>query len=698
MSVRLVAERNYILIHCNRFRNGSCLRHCLKPLPVTIGLQRQQSIGSPDLTKGAERHLQTIDFSSLRQIVDAGSVRYDCRCRSHAIRGKIVVPKTNPFPPAIFNEETFMSDSITAKHFQDDLVIGHHPGLFLLFFTEMWERFSYYGMRALLVLFLVSEIAGGGWGWTREAALGLYATYTGLVYLTPIFGGIVADKLLGYRLAVLLGALLMTLGHAALAFETEFMFYAGLWLLIFGNGFFKPNISTLVGQLYANDEDKKDAAYTIFYMGINAGAFLGILLCGFIGEQIGWSYGFGLAGIFMFLGMVMFYFGQPVFGGIGTRKAIVRLKDGADDTVDAGAESDVQNATVIKDRLVVVGILSFFTIFFWIAFEQAGGSLTIFAKDYTQRVLTGNAHWMFVVANTFLTLAPLAIVTWVLLKLINATKARIPFSNLSIGISFVLVWLIALFMLYSQFTSKAYEVSFTSAGETPTELVRTIRTSTTYAPGDTMYVVDIERKGGAGTLKVISNQQADDYETKFAASVDREKANETEVPASWFGILNSFFIIALAPLMGKIWSSRWNPSAPVKFGVGLILLGLGFGAVAYASAGLEKGVATASISLWWLVVAYLLHTLGELCVSPVGLSYVSKLAPAKLVGLMFGVWFGATAIANYLAGWSGSYIDKISEHYGLSTFFLIYTAIPIVAGVVLMGMNPMIKRKMHGIE
>lgn len=586
-----------------------------------------------------------------------------------------------------------MSDSATATDFPNDLMMGHHPGLFLLFFTEMWERFSYYGMRALLVLFLVSEIAGGGWGWSREAALGLYATYTGLVYLTPIFGGIIADKLLGYRVAVLLGALLMTLGHAALAFETEFMFYAGLWLLILGNGFFKPNISTMVGQLYTSDELKKDAAYTIFYMGINAGAFLGILLCGFVGEQIGWSYGFGLAGVFMLLGMVMFFFGQSIFGDVGTRKSIARKPDPSqtDDTTEV-------DAAVVKDRLIVVGILSFFTIFFWIAFEQAGGSLTIFAKDYTGRVLTGNAHWLFVVANTFLTLAPLAIVTWVLLRLVKATSARIPLSNLSIGISFVMIWLIALFMLYSQFTSRAYEISFAAPGESAAEMVRTIRTGTVLAQGDSLFVVDIEQKGGNGILKVVSPEQAADYETKFAASVTREKDNETEVPASWFGILNSFFIIALAPLMGKIWNSRFNPPASVKFGIGLILLGLGFGLVAYASAGLEKGAATASLSLWWLVGAYLLHTLGELCVSPVGLSYVSKLAPAKLVGLMFGVWFGATAIANYLAGWSGSYIDKISEHYGLSTFFLIYTAIPIIAGVVLMAMNEVIKKKMHGIE
>lgn len=204
-------------------------------------------------------------------------------------------------------------------------VFGHKPGLFLLFFTEMWERFSYYGMRALLVLFLVSEAAAGGWAWERDDALKLYAIYTGLVYLTPILGGIVADKLLGYRNAVLFGALLMTLGHGALALETKPMFYAGLGLLIFGNGFFKPNISSIVGQLYENEGKKKDAAYTIFYMGINAGAFLGILLCGYTGEKVGWSFGFGLAGIFMLLGMIMFQLGQSIFGELGKRLSLIHI-------------------------------------------------------------------------------------------------------------------------------------------------------------------------------------------------------------------------------------------------------------------------------------------------------------------------------------------------------------------------------------
>jgi POT family proton-dependent oligopeptide transporter len=198
-----------------------------------------------------------------------------------------------------------MTQTIYPDRHPQAIQADKHPStLFILFFTEMWERFSYYGMRALLVLFLTSSLMDGGWGWERAEALRLYGVYTGFVYLTPIIGGFIADKFLGYRNAIILGALSMTLGHASMAAETPFFFYAGLLLIIIGNGLFKPNISSMVGQLYTNNEDKKDAAYTIFYMGINSGAFLGILLCGYIGEKVGWSYGFGLAGIFMFFGML----------------------------------------------------------------------------------------------------------------------------------------------------------------------------------------------------------------------------------------------------------------------------------------------------------------------------------------------------------------------------------------------------------
>ncbi|MGV3656528.1 MAG: peptide MFS transporter [Chitinophagaceae bacterium] len=504
---------------------------------------------------------------------------------------------------------------------------GHPPSLFILFFTEMWERFSYYGMRALLVLFLTSTLLDGGWGWERAEALRLYGIYTGLVYLTPILGGLIADKLLGYRKAVILGALIMTIGHASMAFETPFFFYLGLGCLIIGNGLFKPNISSIVGQLYTDNPKKKDAAYTIFYMGINAGAFLGILLCGYIGEKVAWSYGFGLAGVFMLFGMLQFAFAQKIFGKIGlapnrdkSQEEVLPL------TKEEIAERD-QPKHVTRDRIIVISVFAFFTIFFWMAFEQAGGSMTIFANDYTNRVLSGNSATIFKWANTLLTVVPMIILTGVLWSLFRKTFAKYSLSNIFLGASFVIIWGIIAWMLQREFAAEA-----------------------------------------------------------------------SEVPASWFGILNSFFIISLAPLFSKIWESKYNPSGPVKFAIGLILLGLGFGVLAYGGSTIPQGAQTASVSMIWLILAYLLHTLGELCVSPVGLSYVSKLAPVKLVGLMFGIWFVANFVANLLAGLTGSLIDGITEKYSISVFFLIFTAVPLVAGLIMLALNGTLKKKMHGIE
>ena len=506
---------------------------------------------------------------------------------------------------------------------------GHPPALFILFFTEMWERFSYYGMRALLVLFLTSSLMDGGWGWDRKEALQLYGIYTGLVYLTPIIGGFIADKFLGYRKAVILGALIMTIGHASMALESSAFFYLGLTCLIIGNGLFKPNISSIVGQLYTKHPEKKDAAYTIFYMGINSGAFLGILLCGYIGEKVDWSYGFGLAGIFMLFGLLQFSFAQKIFGNIGLTPKAKAASDAADAlTIDVDRKKEVLiPAHVNRDRIIVISIFSLFTIFFWWAFEQAGGSMTVFANDYTARTLSGGTASIFKWTNTLLTVVPLIILTVVLANLFRKTFKQYSLSNLFLGASFVIIWSIVIWMLVREF-----------------------------------------------------------------------KTDATEVPASWFGILNSFFIISFAPLFSKIWESRMNPSGPVKFAIGLFLVGIGFAFLAYGSYGIEQGAKTAAVSMAWLILAYLFHTLGELCVSPVGLSYVSKLAPVKLVGLMFGIWFVANFVANLLGGITGSYIDAITEKYSLATFFLIFTFIPIAAGLIMLALNGFMKKRMHGIE
>jgi POT family proton-dependent oligopeptide transporter len=582
-----------------------------------------------------------------------------------------------------------MSHSTTAsRHGIPPVEVMNHPaGLFILFFTEMWERFSYYGMRALLVLFLVSDLSANGWGWPREEALSLYGTYTGLVYLTPILGGYLADKLLGFRLAVIIGALLMTLGHASMAMNTEFFFYTGLGLLIAGNGLFKPNISSIVGGLYSKGSDRKDGAYTIFYMGINAGAFLGILLCGYVGETVGWHYGFGLAGIFMFLGMLQFVFAQKMFGDIGAKPSAKTVVDKPEDP-----EVEEENPQVVRDRLIVIGVLAFFTIFFWMAFEQAGGSMTIFAKDYTQRVLTGEAASWFVWVNTALTLGPIAIITYVLFLLFKSTFRYIPVSNVILASAFAMIWAIALWMVYNQLTSTAYQVTYQDGG---TELVTKVRVSNPdLKPGDKMHLLKLDE----GKFRIIEDADIPKFDNLIEAHVKAKIAGEVEVAASWFGILNSFFIIAFAPLFSRIWESKFNPSAPVKFALGLFLLGAGFAVLAYGASTIPKGAATASVSLWFLVVAYWFHTMGELSLSPVGLSYVSKLSPSRLVGLMFGIWFLSNAAANKLAGMTGSLIDTISEQYGLSSFFLIFTVLPVAAGLIMLALTPFLKKKMHGIH
>ena len=504
-------------------------------------------------------------------------------------------------------------------------ILNHPVGLFVLFFTEMWERFSYYGMRAILVLFLTSSIMKDGWAWSNEDALQLYGLYTGLVYLTPILGGFFADKFLGYRNATVLGALIMTLGHASMALEsfTDSFFYLGLVLLIIGNGFFKPNISSIVGQLYKDGDKRKDGGYTIFYMGINAGAFLGILLCGYIGEKVGWHLGFGLAGIFMFFGMLQFWFAQKIFGDIGiTPKKLAEAQP-----ADKDPKLNQGFSKVEIDRLIVIVVFSIFTIFFWWAFEQAGGSMTIFAKDFTQRTLVGDASSIFKIANTIITLVPMVVLTIVLYGLFSKMLRNFVLSNLFLGASFAIIWSIVIWMIVREFSVTA-----------------------------------------------------------------------TEIPASWFSVLNSLYIILLAPLFSKIWASKFNPSGPIKFAIGLILLGTGFAFLAFGAWGIPLGAEQASVSIVWLILAYLFHTMGELCVSPVGLSYVSKLAPIKLVGLMFGFWFVCSAVANYLGGKTGSYIDKISEAYGLSNFFLIFFVIPVLAGILMIVLKPILIRKMHGID
>jgi proton-dependent oligopeptide transporter, POT family len=581
-----------------------------------------------------------------------------------------------------------------SNDFFTDKVIGHPAGLFVLFFTEMWERFSYYGMRALLVLFLTSSIIGAnpGWGWPRETALAIYGSYTSLAYLTPILGGYIADKIIGYRAAVIVGALLMTLGHLSMAFEFSPIFmYLGLGLLVVGNGFFKPNMTSILSHMYKKHPQKKDGAYTIFYMGVNSGAFLGMLLCGYIGESPnwGWSYGFGLAGVFMFIGMLQFYFTRNIFGNIGTKPeknevvdeneapeeatrnpfskfdisiiaiiSVVGLLWTINDPLSkitsinffnfnvgslSGSNFAIlaalilfvfilikrisQYTSVLRDKMIAVIILAFITIFFWASFEQAGGSMTIFAKDYTARILEGNQKLMFNIANTLITVIPLVIISFVLIKLFTKTFKRFALGNIILAIGFLIIWGLVIYMLKEQYA-------------------------------------DVK----------------------------------AEVPATWFGVLNSLFIISLAPIVSKLWESKYSPFATIKNGIGMILLGIGFAALAYGSSSIAPGAKVAAVSMIWLILAYLFHTLGELFISPVGLSYVSKLVPGRMIAIMFGIWYLAIAIGNKIAGKMGGMIDEITAQYSMQTFFLIFTLIPFALGIFIMLLTPLLKKLMHGVK
>lgn len=642
-------------------------------------------------------------------------------------------------------------------------VLGHPSQLFVLFFTEMWERFSYYGMRALLVLFLVSALGLGGWDWSRAEALSLYGTYTGLVYLTPILGGYLADKKLGYRNAVVIGALLMTLGHVSMAMEFNKIFlFIGLTLLIVGNGFFKPNMTSIISQMYKNHPEKKDGAYTIFYMGVNAGAFLGIMLCGYLGEKVGWSYGFGLAGIFMLLGMIQFYLAKPIFGGIGDKpdfqsanavKSEGELEFEGDrynpftmldkiligiattmgliwifnDPLTKIANKNILSAggndfsgiwiliavfaffglvgsrlmrypKITRDRMLAIIIFCVFTVLFWASFEQAGGSMTIFAKDYTSRVMSGSWATMFLVVNILITVVPVLIITYVLYLLFKQTYGRIAMSNIVLAISFLIVWAIIIWMINRDLNSNSYILEYQYEGKAQTtKIIEPVDFKT----GDQVFLFDVDKKGNFSYLspkKVEAIKAKGEGASLMPATIKQRQDNELEIPATWFLILNSLFIIIFAPLFSKWWESKYNPNASSKYGLGLILLGVGFGALAFGSMGIEQGAKTASVSIIWLVLAYLFHTLGELALSPVSLSYISKLVPGRMIAMMFGIYYIAIAIGNKLAGKMGEKIDTITAQYDMTTFFLIFTVIPIGFGLFAVFISPLVKKLMHGVE
>jgi POT family proton-dependent oligopeptide transporter len=488
---------------------------------------------------------------------------------------------------------------------------GHPKGLSTLFFTEMWERFSYYGLRPLLVLFMSAALAQGGFGMDRDQASAIVGIYAASVYLASLPGGWVADRLLGLRRAIMYGAVLISSGHISIGLSSfahsKVPFFMGLILIVLGTGLLKPNISAIVGDLYPEGGARRDAGFSIFYMGINTGAFFGQLVTGFLGESVGWHWGFGAAGVGMLVGLAVFATrAKRTLGDIGlepTRHpdAAIQAKQerigksvltaglvllaivivlAATGTISLNAQKIGQNMTYVlvgvavfyfayifiagglssneKKRVGVIGILFLFAAIFWSAFEQAPTSLNLFARDFTDRMLGG-----------------------------------------------------------------------------------------------------------------------------------------FEVPATWFQSINSLFIILLAPVFASIWmklSQRGGElSSPAKFSLGLLFAGLGFVLMVFAANIVVSSGGLTKVSPWWLVFSYLFQTIGELCLSPVGLSSMTKLSPRKYVGQMMGIWFLATAVGNLIAGLVGGNVDpnKLDQ---MPKLFIGTSASLIVAGILLGLATPIIRR------
>jgi POT family proton-dependent oligopeptide transporter len=433
------------------------------------------------------------------------------------------------------------------------------PGLFLLFGVEMWERFSFYGMRAFLTLFLISS--AGGFGWSKEQASHLYGWYQGLVYLTPLLGGYLADRLIGTHRSIIVGGILISAGHFCLAVPAHATFFVGLGLIILGTGFFKSNISTMVGQLYTENDRRRDAAFTIFYMGINLGASLGQIICPKLADAYNWHIGFSAAGFGMVLGLVVYLiFKRRFLGTIGDVPAR-RIE-----MAQHAGQSHPPLTTLEKRGIAAIAILAFFNIFFWVAFEQAGSSMTFFAEERTRRIF--------------------------------------------LGINFL---------------------------------------------------------------------------------------------APYFQSVNSISVIVLAPVFAWMWTRlearNRAPSTPVRFALGLFLLGSGFIVLVIGARFSDGGV---RVSPLWLVVTYVLHTCGELCLSPVGLSMVTKLAPRRFASLAMGAWFFSMFISDLAAGFVAGAVEKVERgevfHLlgGQADFFLMFVVSTFVAGTALLALSPVVKRLMAG--
>ena len=494
--------------------------------------------------------------------------------------------------------------SVAPQTRADAELLGHPRGLYTLFMTEMWERFSYYGMRALLVLFMVDQVGNGGMGLTDQTATAIYGLYTAAAYLAALPGGWIADRLMGAQRAVWIGGIVIMSGHFVLAIPGIGTFFLGLILVALGTGLLKPNISAIVGELYGFDDDRRDAGFTIFYMGINLGAAIGPLICGWLAGG-NWHYGFAAAGVGMLFGLIQFRATRGYLGSAG------RYPEGAD-SLSAGARTKAW-ALIAAFLALVLGLLA----------AGLTGALTFDAVRLAQ--------------STTSVIGVIALAYFVSLFL---------FGRLTRDERGRVIVILALFMAAA------------------------------------MFWAGFEQAGSSLNL--------------FAERYTIREFGELVIPAAWFQSLNPVFIIVLAPLYSMMWVAlarrHLNPSSPLKFAVGLVLLGAGFAVMIGAAELVAQGN---QVLPTWLFFTYLLHTMGELALSPVGLSSVSKLAPRRFVGQMMGVWFLANSLGYIIAGLiaGGFNPDAIDQMPGL---YLQIVATTAGAGVLLALCAPVLKRLTAG--
>ncbi len=515
-------------------------------------------------------------------------------------------------------------------------LLGHPTGLFLLFFVEMWERFSYYGMRALLVLYLMEnpaldhktkyDIINPGRGWAEGDANALYGVYTGLAYLLPIAGGIIADKLLGTHRSMLLGGVMIALGHIALAVSGlgdmghnalgMSVFIFGLATIIIGTGYFKPCVSTMVGQLYRPGDPKRDGGFSIFYMGINLGAFLCAFICGTLGQKVGWHWGFGAAAVGMIAGLITYLVGRPF-----TLKRVGEPPAGA------------------KNHLA------------WLFLISVGLSALVGWLHHGGTIQSSWAGLMQYVQSTG-KLVPSVITGVVLVATLVFIAAQKPGDKGPVATIFI-------FMLFNAF----FWIAFEQAGS---------------------------------TLNVFAEKSTDLHIPLIG----------WEMPSTWFQSFNAAFIILLAPVFTWLWGAlgKLNPSQPVKIGLGLLLVGIGYIPMVAAA---RMNAGGAMVGMIWLTALYFVHTLGELCLSPTGLSYVTKAAPARYVSLLMGIWFLSSFIANLGGGLIASQVEKVEkgeikmpwsgivEFGGRADYFFMFVVVSIGAGLVILLLSPLLKRMMR---